>query len=76
MQPIDITELRSHLPDYIARAEAGEQILIARRGQVIIRLTAARDPGATARQQLQCLRATATVGDVVSPTGARWGVGG
>ncbi|MGB5830623.1 MAG: hypothetical protein WBG92_01350 [Thiohalocapsa sp.] len=31
MQTANITELRSHLPEYIARAEASEEIMVSRR---------------------------------------------
>jgi prevent-host-death family protein len=72
MQTINITELRSHLPEYIARAEAGEEIMVTRRGKVVVRLVATRDRRAAAREQLASLRAKAVVGDVVSPVDADW----
>jgi prevent-host-death family protein len=72
MQRVNITELRSHLPDYIARAEAGEEIMVSRRGQVVARLVAVRDRRAAAREQLERLRANAVVGDVVDPVDAHW----
>jgi prevent-host-death family protein len=72
MNPINITELRRHLPEYIARAETGEEILVTRRGEVVARLVAAGDRRARAREQLARLRAGAVVGDVVSPVAADW----
>lgn len=72
MNAVNITELRRHLPEYIARAEAGEEIMVSRRGAVVARLVAAGDHRTRAREQLAQLRTQAVVGDVVSPVGADW----
>lgn len=72
MQEVNVSELRNHLPEYLARAELGEEILVTRRGRVIARLTAAQDHRAEARRQLEALRGRARVGDVVSPVGEPW----
>ncbi|MBK5965870.1 hypothetical protein CCR95_17750 [Thiocystis minor] len=72
MQMIDITELRSHLPDYIARAAAGEEIMVTRRGEAVVRLMPVKDRRAAAKEQLARLSAGALVGDVVSPVEADW----
>lgn len=72
MPTVNITELRSHLPDYIARAAAGEEIMVTRRGEPIVRLVPAEDRRAAAKEQLARLRAQAMVGDVVSPIDADW----
>ena len=72
MQEVNVSELRSHLPEYLARAELGEEILVTRRGRVIARLSAAQDHRANAKRQLAALRARARVGDVVSPVGESW----
>ena len=72
MQEVNVSELRNHLPEYLARAESGEEILVTRRGRVIARLSAARDTRAEAKRQLQALRARARVGDVVSPVDESW----
>ena len=72
MQEVNVSELRSHLPEYLARAELGEEILVTRRGRVIARLSAAQDHRTEAKRQLEALRARARVGDVVSPVGEPW----
>lgn len=72
MQQVNISELRNHLPEYLARAESGEEILVTRRGRVVARLSAAHDARAEAKRQLSTLRARARVGDVVSPIGDSW----
>jgi len=76
MHQVNVIELRSHLPEYLSRAEAGEEILITRRGQVVARLSAARDAPAEAKQRLAALRGRARVGGVVSPVEAHWEVAG
>ena len=72
MHEVNVSELRSHLQDYLARAEAGEEILVTRRGRIIARLSAARDARADAKERLEALRSRARVGDVVSPIGTHW----
>ena len=72
MHEVNVSELRNHLPEYLTRAESGEEILVTRRGRVIARLapvTAAREQ---AKQRLAALRADARVGDVVSPITSDW----
>lgn len=72
MHEVNVSELRNHLPQYLARAESGEEILVTRRGRVIARLSAARDTRVEAKRQLQGLRARARVGDVVGPVDEAW----
>jgi prevent-host-death family protein len=72
MPEVNISELRNHLPQYLSRAEAGEEILVTRRGRVVARLAPARDTRALAREQLAGLRKRARVDDVVSPVEADW----
>lgn len=74
MQEVSVSELRSRLPDYLARAELGEEILVTRRGRVIARLTAAYDLRNAAKLELRALRQRARIGDVVSPVGESWEV--
>ena len=45
MQEVNVSELRNHLPEYLARAELGEEILVTRRGRVIARLASVIDNG-------------------------------
>lgn len=72
LHQVNVSELRSHLQDYVARAEAGEEILVTRRGHVVARLSAARNASADAKTRLAALRGRARVGDVVSPLEMPW----
>lgn len=72
MHEVNVSDLRNHLPEYVTRAEGGEEILVTRRGRVVARLVAARDKGADAKEQLAALRGKARVGDVVTPIEADW----
>ena len=72
MHEVNVSELRSHLPEYLARIEAGEEILVTRRGRVIARLCAPPNARADARSRLQALRSRARVGDVVTPVDEDW----
>jgi prevent-host-death family protein len=72
MREVNVSDLRTHLPEYLARAEGGEEILVTRHGRVIARLIAARDKRADARAQLAALRGKARVGDVISPVESEW----
>ena len=72
MHEVNVSELRSRLPEYLALAEAGEEILVTRRGKVVARLSAARDVRAGAKERLTALRRRAQVGDVVSPLEVDW----
>ena len=76
MPEVDISELRSHLPEYLTRAETGEEILITRHGRIVARLAPYAGARERAKQGLVALRATATVGDVVSPIDSDWEVQG
>ena len=55
MSNVNLAEAKAHLSELVARAEAGEPILIHRRGKPVVRLTAVAAP----RQpiQLETLRA-------------------
>ncbi len=72
MSEVNLSELRTHLPQYLERAEAGEEILVTRRGQVVARLVAVRDPRAEAKERLARLRQCARVYDVVSSIDTNW----
>jgi prevent-host-death family protein len=73
MEDVNITEFRKHLPVYLRRVSAGEEIRITRRGQAIARLVTEEDPAEAARQRLFSLRGKGFVGDVESPIGdAEW----
>jgi len=44
MGQVNIAEAKTHLSDLIARAEAGETILISRRGRPVVELRAIQQP--------------------------------
>lgn len=72
MLEVKVSDLRNHLPEYIGRAESGEEILVTRRGRVVARLTNVRDVRASAKERLAALRDKAHVGNVVSPLDGDW----
>lgn len=67
MIQVNITELRQHLPAYLKRVEAGEEIRITSRGRVVARIQPVQDPAEEARLWLENLRGSVVLGDVVSP---------
>lgn len=67
MTHVNVTELRQHLPAYLKRVEAGEEILITSRGRVIARLQPEVDKAEEARRRLEALRGTVITGDIMSP---------
>lgn len=72
MQTVNTTEFRQHLPNYLRRAEAGEEIRITSRGRVIARLLPEDDQAAAARQRLDALQGQVCLSDVESPSGEEW----
>ena len=67
MLEVNITELRSHLPEYLATAQKGSEILVTSHGKVIAKIIPPTDTKQEAISQLKKLRAHCKVGDVVSP---------
>lgn len=72
MQKVNITELRSNLPLYLAHVRRGRVMQITHRGKVIARIVPELDPAQGARERLVALRPKARVGDVISPLDASW----
>jgi prevent-host-death family protein len=72
MKSINVTELRAHLPKYLANAQHGKEILVTSHGQVIARIVPPSDVRNQAMEQLKLLRKHAKVGDVISPIDAQW----
>jgi prevent-host-death family protein len=66
--PVNVTELRLHLPDYLRQVQLGEEFTITWHGRTIARLIPDRttDVREAARQRLQARRGTMIVGDVVN----------
>jgi prevent-host-death family protein len=76
MHETTISDLRSHLFEYLTRAEVGEEVLVTRRGRVIARIVPPLDTRTAAKDALAALRARARVGDVVRPVDAEWEAAG
>ena len=72
METVNTTEFRQHLPSYLRRAAAGEEIRITSRGRIIARLLPEEDRVAAARQRLDALQGQVILGDVESPSGENW----
>ncbi|HRP97071.1 MAG TPA: type II toxin-antitoxin system prevent-host-death family antitoxin [Rhodocyclaceae bacterium] len=72
MHTVSVTELRQHLPAWLKKVEAGEEVRVTSRGRVIARLTPERDPQALALERLEALRGTVIVGDILAPIDEPW----
>jgi prevent-host-death family protein len=75
MRKVGISELRQHLPSYLAGVQKGEPIEVTHHGKVIARIVPGTDAALEARKRLAALRKTARVGDVMSPIGEPWEAG-
>ena len=72
MEPINVTELRQHLPNYLGRVQQGEEIQVSLHGRIIARIVPVRDEAAAARQRLLAMRKQCSLGDITSPSGEEW----
>jgi prevent-host-death family protein len=72
MRKVNITELRSHLPDYLGQVQAGDELVVTSHGKAIARILPSEDIHDAARKQLKALRKKSYVGDVISPIGEVW----
>lgn len=72
MQTINISDFRANLLKYLEIANSGEQISVTSNGKLLATVIAPVDRRALARDQLSALAATATLGDVLSPTDSDW----
>ncbi len=72
MTQVSVAEFRKHLPEWLHRVEAGEEVAITRRGKAVARLSATDDARERARRFFDEIRGTTTMGDVISPTGEEW----
>ena len=72
MLSIGVSEFRANLTDFLQKVKAGEVVIITSRGTEVARLVPPHFAATAAREQLDQLRQTAVVGDVVSPTGETW----
>ena len=67
MIQVNVTDLRQHLPAYLKRVEAGEEIRITSHGRVVARIQPEQDTAEDARLWLESLRGSVILGDIVSP---------
>jgi prevent-host-death family protein len=67
MLRIGVSEFRANLTGFLQQVKAGEVIVITSRGVEVARLVPPYFAATAAREQLEQLRQTAVVGDVVSP---------
>lgn len=72
MRDVKVTDLRNHLPAYLAEVQKGEELRITSHGKIIARLVPEQDEQARAKAMLQELRQIAWVGDVISPLDLEW----
>ncbi len=71
-QQVSVSELRQNLPTYLASVQKGTAIEVTSHGKVIARIVPSVDRCEEARAWLRELRATAYVGDVMSPIDVEW----
>lgn len=72
MEIIPVSELRANLMRVLKRIESGASITITSRGREMARLVPPENSMEKAREALKDLRKTATMEDVLSPTGEEW----
>jgi prevent-host-death family protein len=72
MLSIGISEFRAKMNLILQKVQNGEVVTLTSRGTEVARLVPPDFAQAAARQELDRLRQTAVVGDVLSPLGERW----
>jgi prevent-host-death family protein len=72
MEPINVTELRQHLPSYLGKVQEGEEIQVTLHGRIIARIVPVRDEAAAARQRLLAMQKQCCLGDITSPSDEEW----
>lgn len=72
MQNVSTTELRNHLPKYLAAVTNGDEILVTSHGKTIARISPPLDEREAAKQELLRIRKTCFIGDVESPLDEEW----
>ncbi len=70
---VPVSEAKGQLTDLVRRAEAGEEIILTRHGQGVVRLAPviAKTDGSSRRALLESVRATAKAKATAGPTAAR-----
>jgi len=69
---IGIGEFRANMNAVLKKVRDGEIVTLTSRGTEVARLVPPNYPRLAARQQLEELRKTAVVGDVISPLDEQW----
>ncbi len=72
MYAVNVTELRNHLPKYLAIAQNGTEVLVTSHGHTIVRIMPPVNTQEQAVQLLKQLRKKCKVGDVISPIDEDW----
>ena len=72
MISIGVSEFRANMNLVLQRVQNGEIVALTLRGQEVARLVPPDFTQSTAREALDQLRQTATVGDVLSPVAETW----
>ncbi|MBE7553733.1 MAG: type II toxin-antitoxin system prevent-host-death family antitoxin [Anaerolineales bacterium] len=72
MISIGISEFRAKMNLILQKVQNGEVVTLTSRGAEVARLVPPDFAQAMARQELDRLRQTAVVGDVLSPLGESW----
>ncbi len=72
MTTIAISEFRANMSRFLQQVQNGEIISLTQRGQEVARLVPPDLVPAMARQELEALRETAVIGDILSPIEADW----
>lgn len=72
MKQINITELRQHLPNYLASVQKGAEIWVTSHGRVIAHITPPGEPKKDAQKKLEALRKNSIIGDIISPIDEEW----
>lgn len=72
MIQVNVTEFRNHLPVYLNKVKAGEEVALTTRGTVVARLVPQVDESLKAREWLASICSKSWVGDVTSPLEEEW----
>jgi len=72
MREVNVTELRSHLHQYLENVKQGTEVLVTWHGEVIARLVPPVDKKKEAVNRLKELRNHSKMVDVISPIQDKW----
>ncbi len=72
MEKILVKQFTVNPASFLKKVAAGQTIIILDEGKIIAKLVPPGYPNIAARKKLEQLQKTAIVGDVISPTEAKW----